>query len=210
MKLSIVVFLISFSSISYSAEMSADSTLDTIVSPFEDMVEAALEKNIEHVQAAFAKAQAADLIIKTSLDSENYKKFNKIFLELEKSIKLKEFDKISSNAVEIFYINSIGFSRKQELSLSFQIELEQLDYVGFKLLTLINKKNINWLELAKAASHGRETWKKTIDKIKNKELSDAVSNNIESMNIAISERNKKITRLMAKQILALVDLLEKN
>ena len=210
MKLSIIIFLISISSISYSAEMTADSTLDTIVSPFEDMVEAALAKDIKHVQESFGKAQAAELVIKASLDYENYKKFNKMFSELEKFIKLKKFDKISRNAVEIFYINSIGFSKKQELSLSFQIELEQLDYVGFKLLTLINQKNINWLELTKVASYGRETWKKITDKINNKELSDAVSDNIEATNIAISEKNKKITILMAKQTLALVDLLEKN
>lgn len=210
MKLSLVVFLIGISSISYSAEMSADSTLDTIVSPFEDITEAALEKNIEHMQVAFTKAQAAELIIKTSLDSENYKKFSKMFLELEKSVKFKDFDKISSNAVELFYINSIGFLRKQELTISFQIELELLDYTGFKLLTLINKKNINWKELAKTSSFGQETWKKTMDKIKNNELSDAVSRNIETMNIAVIERNKKITILMANQILALVDLLEKN
>ncbi len=118
--------------------------LDQILSPFEDMTEYALDKNDEGVAKSLSKVDAAmnEGAFAKNLNPESMKSLSSQIEKLKEFAKLKNFEQVAIASTDIFEYNTSNFVDTKKIE--NQIRIEHLDYMGFKVLALLNQEKIDW------------------------------------------------------------------
>ncbi len=184
--------------------------LDQILSPFEDMTEFALDKNNEGVTESLKKVEAAinEGLFAKNLSPESMKSLNPKIEKLKESIKLKDYEQIALTSTDIFEYNASNFKETEKIE--NQIRIEHLDYMGFKILALLNQSKVDWKSIQQTVSSVEKEWLALSIKVKDKNLKDSFDYLFERLRTSAENKDGKIGKILAAMDLSLVDVLENS
>ncbi|HFX18003.1 MAG TPA: hypothetical protein ENK64_02545 [Flavobacteriales bacterium] len=182
--------------------------LDQTLSPFEDLTEFALSKNDKGIEKSLGKIENAlnNNTFKQNLKPESIAELTNKITSLKNDYASKDYANTALTSAEIFNYNVSNF--KDADKIPNQIKIEHLDYLGFKVLALIDQKNINWNELEKTTTAVEAVWKKLATNVKDPNLKASFNLLFKGLHLSAKEKNKKMLDIFANMDLDLVDVLE--
>lgn len=183
-------------------------SLDQTLSPFEDLTEFALSKDDKGIEKSLNKIENAlkNNIFKQNLKSGSVEELSKKIAKLKQDYATKDYANTVLTSAEIFNYNVSNF--KDADKIANQIKIEHLDYLGFKILALIDQKNINWNEIEKTTTNIEPIWKALATNVKDPNLKASIDLLFKGMHLSAKEKNKKMLDIFANMDLDLVDVLE--
>ena len=185
-------------------------SLDQTLSPFEDLTEFSLSKNDKGIEKSLGQIEIAlkNKIFKHNLKPESIAELTKKIASLKKYYIAKDYANTALIAAEIFNYNVSNF--KDASQIENQIKIEHLDYLGFKVLALIDQNKINWKEIEQTTKSVEEIWRNLSTKVKDPNLKASINLLFEGMHLSAKEKNKKLIEIFANMDLDLVDVLENS
>lgn len=184
--------------------------LDQILSPFEDMTEYALDKNDEGITKSLSKVDAAmnEGAFAKNLNPESMKSLSSQIEKLKEFAKLKNFEQIAIASTDIFEHNTSNFVDTKKIE--NQIRIEHLDYMGFKVLALLNQEKIDWKNIEQTIEGVKKEWLALSPEIKDNNLKDSFEYLFEGLEISAKNKDSKMGEILASMDLSLVDVLENS
>jgi hypothetical protein len=182
--------------------------LDQALSPFEDLTEFALAKNDKGIQKALSKIDTAakNNVFTNHLKPESIKVLHEKLAALKKFFKKRDYAKTALTSAEIFNYNVSNF--KEASKIENQIKIEHLDYLGFKILALIDQKKIEWKNIEDTTKSVEQVWKSLSTEVKDSNLKASFNLLFDGIHLSVKEKNKKMAGIFANMVLDLVDVLE--
>lgn len=184
--------------------------LDKILSPFEDMTEFALEKNEVGILKSLDRIEKdiKNSVFEKNISAKNIKEFNSKLGKLKKFIKEKNYIQIALFSTEIFKFNVINFI--DNLKIENQINLEHLDYMGFKVIALSNQDKIDWEIIEQTISDAQKKWITLSTKVNDNNLKDSFNYLFRGLYLSVKNRDIEMSKILASMDLRLVDILESS
>lgn len=184
--------------------------LDQILSPFEDMTEYALDKNVEGITKSLNKVETAmkEGAFAKNLTPESAKALASQIEKLKELIKFKNYEQVALLSTDIFEYNTSNFVDTKKIE--NQIRIEHLDYMGFKILALLNQENIDWQNIQQTIKDVKKEWLILSPKIKDNNLKDSFEYLFEGLNVSAKNKDIKMGGILASMDLSLVDVLENS
>ena len=184
--------------------------LDIILSPFEDMTEFALNKNEKGILESMSKVENAqnNSIFEKNLTPGSMSLLNPKIEKLQELIRQKDYNQIALSSTEIFELNVRYFADGKKIEK--QIQIEKLDYMGFKILALLNQDKVDWNVIEETISYAQKDWVALNPKIADDNLKDTVNYLFQSLFICCEQKDVKMCGVLANMNLSLVDVLEKS
>lgn len=184
--------------------------LDQILSPFEDMTEYALDKNDEGVAKSLSKVDAAmnEGAFAKNLNPESMKSLSLQIEKLKEFAKLKNFEQVAIASTDIFEYNTSNFVDTKKIE--NQIRIEHLDYMGFKVLALLNQEKIDWKNIEQTIEGVKKEWLVLSREIKDNNLKDSFEYLFEGLETSAKNKDRKMSEILASMDLSLVDVLENS
>lgn len=185
-------------------------SLDRVLSPFEDMTEYALNSNKNGISKSMNKVIDAE---KKGLFEQNItiegNQLLKVKLEkLQDLINQDKFAEIAIASTDVFEMNISNF--KDGKVIENQIQIEHLDYMGFKVLALLNQENIDWEQITQTIHTTQAIWLSLNPKVKDSNLKDSFEYLFEVLLLGAKNKDKKICKILSNMDLSLVDVLENS
>ena len=182
--------------------------LDKVLSPFEDMTEFALQKDKNGILKSMDKVNEAskNKLFEKSITSNGQKLLAPELIKLQLLIDQHNYNQIAIEATEIFGLNINNF--KNINAIETQIQIEHLDYMGFKTLALLNQDKIDWVSVKQTAADGQKVWLSLNSKVKNVNLTDTFDYLFKGLALGSENKDVKMTSILANMDLTLVDVLE--
>ena len=184
--------------------------LDQILSPFEDMTEYALDKNDEGVAKSLSKVDAAmnEGAFAKNLNPESMKSLSLQIEKLKEFAKLKNFEQVAIASTDIFEYNTSNFVDTKKIE--NQIRIEHLDYMGFKVLALLNQEKIDWKNIEQTIEGVKKEWLVLSPEIKDNNLKNSFEYLFEGLETSAKNKDRKMGEILASMDLSLVDVLENS
>lgn len=184
--------------------------LDQILSPFEDMTEYALNKNDEGILKSLNKVESANKeeFFSKNLTAESIAPLNSKIEALKNFIKLKDYEQIALASTELFEYNTSNFIDTKKIE--NQIRIEHLDYMGFKVLALLNQKKIDWANIEQTISNVEKEWIALNPNVKDGNLKDSFELLFSGLHLSAQNKDVKMGEILASMDLSLVDVLENS
>ena len=182
-----------------------NETLLNAMSPFEDMAEAALDKDTKGMKEAINAAGSETADVLKALPKENVKGFEERLVAIKDAAKSKDHYSVAVNAVEMFrfLIDSLDASK-----LELPKEVSLLDYAGFRLQVLAAAKEPDWEKMKLTVIDADKWWKAIEEKVEDSSLAATFNSTMTGLQQAIESKNLPMLRFAAQIDLDLVDLLE--
>ena len=182
--------------------------LDKVLSPFEDMTEFALKKDKNGILKSMDKVNEAseNKFFEKSITSNEQKLLAPELAKLQKLIDQNNYNEIALEATELFGLNISNF--KDAASIETQLQIEHLDYIGFKTLALLNQDKIDWISVKQTAADGQKVWLSLSPKVKNVNLTDTFDYLFKGLASGADSKDVKMSGILANMDLTLVDVLE--
>ena len=198
------------------AEVAVDSNkvifenLDHVLSPFEDMTEFALEKDDAGIMKSLTKVEDAnkEQLFSKHLTKESIAVLNDKLDELQGLIKQKDYERIALASTEIFEFNASNFMDSKKIET--QIQIEHLDYMGFKVLALLNQKKIDWQNIEQTISKVEKEWLALSPSVIDSNLKDSFELLFSGLHLCAQNKDTKMGEILAAMDLSLVDVLENS
>jgi hypothetical protein len=184
--------------------------LDVILSPFEDMTEFALENNEKGIEKSLDKIKKGidNKIFESNLSPENYKILNSKLEKLKELFVQKKYNEVALASTEIFEFNVSNFVDGNKIE--NQIHIEHLDYMGFKILALLNQDKIDWENIELTISNVQKKWIALSPKVTDSNLKESFDYLFESLQLSAKNEDTNMIKILAKMDLTLVDVLENS
>ena len=84
--------------------------------------------------------------------------------KLKELIKQKKYDQVALASSDIFESNTSNFIDANKIE--NQIRIEHLDYMGFKILSLLNQEKIDWQLVQQTTANVKTVWASLSPEIK--------------------------------------------
>lgn len=175
------------------------------LSPFEDLAEDALHKEINGLQADMAAARTSFRKINEFLSPESFSRLEMLLTDIDASAKARRYDLLSLQSLEAYKVIAMELDRA---TLKIPIEVVMLDYAGFKIQSLLSQQVPDWIRLNQTVAEARSYWSAIVPKVRHKAVRDAFDTDIEGLSLAITAKNTAMLFFAAQVDLDLVDLLE--
>lgn len=184
--------------------------LDQILSPFEDMTEYALDKNDEGITKSLSKVETAmnEGAFAKNLTPESINLLTPQIEKLKEFIKLKNYEQVALASTDVFEYNASNFVDTKKIE--NQIRIEHLDYMGFKILALLNQEKIDWKNIQQTIASVNKEWLALSPEIKDNNLKDSFEYLFEGLNTSAQNKDIKMGEILASMDLSLVDVLENS
>ncbi|MFZ2283458.1 MAG: hypothetical protein WAV86_06250 [Lutibacter sp.] len=184
--------------------------LDIILSPFEDMTEFALNKNEKGILESLNKIENANKnsIFEKNLSVGSINLLNSKIAQLQALIKQKNYNQIALASTEIFEFNISNFADGKKIEK--QIQIEHLDYMGFKILALLNQDKIDWAAIEQTIDNAQKNWLALNPKVSDGNLKDTFNYLFKGLLLGAEKRDVKMCGILANMNLSLVDVMEKS
>lgn len=184
--------------------------LDAILSPFEDMTEYALNKNEKGIKKTLKEILSAKekIFFEQNLSTESMQILKSKIEDLQKLVIDKNYNSIALLSTEIFDFNTKNFLDANKIE--NQIKIEHLDYLGFKILALLNQDKVDWEELELTISNGQQKWSLLSKNVSNINLKDSFDYLFDGLLLSAKNKDSKMLTILASMDLSLVDVLENN
>ena len=184
--------------------------LDQVLSPFEDMTEFALDKNDGGVSESLTKVEdaIAGNIFTKNLTPESMKLLTEKIEKLKELINQKNYGQIALVSTDIFEYNVSNFMDAKKVE--NQIQIEHLDYMGFKILALLHQDKIDWKNIEHTISSVQKQWMILSPNVKDNNLKDSFEYLFEGLHLSVEHKDFKMGETLASMNLSLVDVLENS
>lgn len=184
--------------------------LDQILSPFEDMTEFALDKNDDGIAKSISKVDAVmnEGTFAKNLSPESMKSLSLQIDKLKEFAKTKNYEQLALASTDIFEYNTSNFVDTKKIE--NQIRIEHLDYMGFKVLALLNQEKIDWKNIEQTVDGVKKEWLALSPEIKDNNLKDSFEYLFEGLNVSAKNKDGKMGEILASMDLSLVDVLENS
>jgi len=199
------VLMLGYAGSAMAKEKVSNEALFGYMSPFEDMTEFALDKDIAEIDENLPEIIKIARELEEVVDAATSAEFNKLTKAIYDARKSKNFGLIALNATDAY---KLLVDKLDEKKLEVPKEVAVLDYVGFKIHALLFQKNIDWELVRKAVHQGYNQWAMLKNKVSDKALRDTMDSTISGMVIASQIKHPDMMRFAAQIDLDLVDMLE--
>ena len=182
-----------------------NETLLNAMSPYEDMAEAALDKDTKGIAEAIHAAGSETADVLKALPNENVKSFEERLRAIKDAAKSKDHFSVAVNAVEMFRLLTDSLDATK---LEVPKEVSLLDYAGFRLQVLAAAKEPDWEKMKLTVIEADKWWKTIEEKVEDSSLVATFRSTLTGLQQAIESKNLPMLRFAAQIDLDLVDLLE--
>lgn len=171
--------------------------LDELLSPFEDMTEYALDNDVDGMSKTLTDIKE---------NQNRYKNLDNGIKQLELSVEKHNYQATALISTRLFKKNIDNFLYSSYIK--EQIQIENLDYMGFEILALLNQKNIDFVEIETLIIASKEYWLALKDKVKNQNNLDSFELLFKGLELSVKNKDVKMLKIFASMDLSLVDILE--
>jgi len=183
----------------------ANETLLRASSPFEDIVEFALNKNEAGITKSLTAADRKAAVVRDALPTTASGQFATLLEGIHKAATAKEHYAVAMSAVEVF---RLLVDNLEAGSLKVPKEVSLLDYAGFKLKVLAAAPQPEWGAMRKTVDDAVTWWAAIKSKVSEKALRDAFNSTVRGLQQAGKVEHLPMLTFAAQIDLDLVDLLE--
>jgi len=184
--------------------------LDKVLSPFEDIIEYALNKNLSKMQIGYKniKAFTKSKLFKQSISDGANEQILQDIDSIGNYIHKENYAKVALLSTKVFknITNNYEYS---EYVLN-QIHIENLDGMGFEILSLIEAGDIDFTLIQSIINETKKDWMFLRDDIDDENQIDAFDLLFEGLLHATLQHDDKMLKILASMDLALVDIIEKQ
>ena len=186
------------------------AVLDKVLSPFEDMTEYALTRDISGMKKGYKNIEKIEdnALLKQTISSTALRILSQNIEKLETYIDNADYIHVALLSSNMF--NSAVTNFKYKNNIQDQIHIEHLDYMGFRLLALLNAKNINYTQMSKVIANAKINWNAIKEKVKDENSVDAFNLLFQGLEESVRTKNSVMIKILSKLDLALVDVIEKQ
>lgn len=180
--------------------------LDKVLSPFEDMIEYALDKDVNSMINGYKNILAIEKSVKSSTLS--YKTISSDIKHVGHYIDTKNYSQVALLSTNIFknIVNHFAYHQYVEN----QLHVENLDGMGFELLALLGSKKIDYKQLSSIIENSKQHWIAIRDKVNDKNSQEAFDLLFKAFSQATIKKDNQMIKILASMDLALVDIVEKQ
>lgn len=197
------VLVFSMASASQSAQL--EDPLVSGMSPFEDLIEVALDGNDSGISSALGDADRQSVRIREALPDPAAKQLAGLMQELHRAAAAGAHLRVASDAVEAF---RLLVDNVQVEAHSLPREVSLLDYAGFKLRVLAAAEKPSWKDIRETVDDADAWWRALHGRVSERSLRDAFDSTIRGLRDASRIEDVPMLRFAAQIDLDLVDLLE--
>jgi hypothetical protein len=184
-----------------------NAALAAAASPCEDFVEAMLANDATGTRTALLKIEAALGALKGTIDDQALTSLDQVLTSANTSSGAGD---TYDAAIAILNL----YRRLQDLmdaaALVVPVQVGVLDHAGFKLSVLMTSAAPNWTEAIATAAEGGRVLGEVSSQINERNLATLAQSIVQSAQHAAERQDAAGLRLAASQILAVVDLLERD
>jgi hypothetical protein len=175
-------------------------------SPFEDLAESAISNNEQGMISALQAYEAQAPEVSRVLSLREQQELNPKVTDIKKAINIGNSPAVAMQAVEAY---RVLIESLDQSALVVPVQVQMLDYAGFRLLALLNAKPMDWAAAQKTVEEARQQWSTLRPRVTDEALRDAFDTTIGGMKKAAASKNRDMLDFAAQADLAQVDLLEK-
>ena len=181
---------------------------DKVVLPFEDMIEYALDKELDSMKKGYKNIEKIEdnSLLKQTIPADRLKQLTKDIEILETLIDNEQYSKVALLSSEIF--DTITTNFKYSSKIKEQLHIEHIDYMGFRILALLSTENPNFTQISHAISNAKKSWNAIKDKIKDEDKVKAFDLLFQGLEYSLEVKDKKMLNILAKMDLELVSIVE--
>jgi len=185
-------------------------SLDKVLSPFEDVTEYSIDHNQKGLLNSVERIKKlqTDKTFQENIEQKSMKELDQKIALLNKFINEKNYAKSALVSTEIFKYNIDHFKSKE--SVKEQIDIENLDYMGFEIIALLNQNDVDYAKINQILLQTKKSWGVFSTQVKDKNMVDAFALLFSGLDTSIKQKNNPIIKTFANLDLALVDVLEKQ
>ena len=186
------------------------AVLDQVLSPFEDMTEYALARDISGMKKGYKNIENIEdnALLKQTISSTALRILSQNIEKLETYIDNEDYAHVALLSSNMF--NSAVTNFKYKNSIQDQMHIEHLDYMGFRLLALLNAKNMDYTQMSKVITNAEINWNVMKEKVKDENSVDAFNLLFQGLEESVKTKNSVMIKILAELDLALVDVIEKK
>lgn len=184
--------------------------LDKVLSPFEDMTEYALAKDTSGMKKGYKNILSMNRsgILKQSVSEDTYQKVTSKLIQLEQNMNTHNYSNVALLSTELFtsIVNDFNYATY----IKNQLHIENLDGMGFELLSLVSAKHIDYNKLHYSIVNAKKDWIVLRKSINDKNLKESFDLLLRGLAHASIKEDKEMIKILASMDLALVDVLEQQ
>ena len=186
------------------------AVLDKVLSPFEDMTEYALSKDTFAMKKGYKNIEKIEdnTLLKQTIPSTKLSILSKNIEKLETYI--NDSDDTHAALLSSSMFNYCVTNYKYKKNIQNQIHIEHLDYMGYRLLALLNEQNINYTQMRKVITNAKINWNAIKEKVKDPNSVDAFNLLFQGLQESLKTKNNNMIKILSELDLALVDVIEKQ
>jgi len=184
--------------------------LDKLLSPFEDIIENALNRNLSKMQISYEniKALTKSKLFKQSISYGANEQILQDIDSIGNYIRKENYAKVALLGTKVF--KNITDNYEYSEYVLNQIYIENLDGMGFEILSLIEKGDIDFTQIQSIVNEAKKEWMFLRDSINDENQIDAFNLLFQGLIHAAVEHNTKMLKTLSSMDLALVDIIEKQ
>ncbi len=192
------------------SKKNALKTLDKLLSPFEDMTEYALANNLSEMKKGYKDIETLEDsgLLAQSVNNGASKKISQDIESLESYINKENYSKAALLSIKLFktIVNNYAYSEY----VVNQIHIENLDGMGFEILSLLSKDSIDYIQIQSIINEAKKEWMFLRDNMKDENSIDSFDLLFKALFHATLKHDDKMLKILASMDLALVDVIEKQ
>lgn len=184
------------------------AVLDSVLSPFEDMTEYALNNDLDGMKKSYKHIELIEdnTLLKQTITTDRLKELSADIETLETFIDSAQYSKVALLSSKIF--NDIVSNFRFNSKIKEQLHIESLDYMGFMLLSILNNKTPNYIKISNVISNAKSDWNALKGKIQDENMKEAFDLLFQGLEYSCQAKDANMLTILAKMDLALVDVVE--
>jgi hypothetical protein len=191
-----------------AAEAGGENTgLKAAMSRCEDLTEYAEGGKVKDMDQAMQALEGQRAAILGVLSPEAGKRFEADVAAMRQKRASGDLAGVALEAVETYRLLATSRDR---MTLKVPMEVDLLDYAGFKVKVLSQRRPPDWQALKGVAAEADKNWQAIRGKAADKSLVNVVNTTMAGLSQAIEGKNTAMTRFAGQELLDLVDLLEQQ
>jgi hypothetical protein len=173
----------------------------------EDLAEYAEARKVKELDQAIQALEGQCANILGMLSPEVGKHFEAEVAAIHQKRAREDFSGVALEAVETYRLLATSRDRGK---LKAPLEVDLLDYAGFKVKVLAQRQPPDWPAMKGVATEAAKDWQAIQEKVADKSLQNVVNTTMAGLSQAIEGQDTAMARFAGQVVLDLVDLLEQQ
>ncbi len=186
------------------------TVLDEVLSPFEDMAEYALDKNLLGMKKGYKKIELIqdNGLLKQTVSDQALKSIDQNIEKLEGVINRGDFAQVALLSAQIFGESISSFKYVQKIT--NQLYIEHLDEMGFRLLALIEANQTDSKIMLNIIIQAKANWLALKGQLNDENKVESFDLLFKGLEQSVSTNDLNMVQILASMDLSLVDIIEKD